>query len=320
MRYSLEALCANLIRRLRSRWGPARFARARYGPKGGGILARSGPRRSASDRGRLWRYKPAGTNSASSGSARWGPPALRAFRWQPLERWKTSSFWREFAVFGAALASVSLAVSSAPASTISSIAGSYDGATTGETFSFTEPSSVNYSPTQSYTGSYGDMSVDLTGSMATVVAGVNEIIDVSLGSLVFSPDASDTVTFNFGEATASLYSLTLGTISLFYGVIEAPISSLVFSGPNAPVYEADFTNFANHGGLLALTYNGLSLTPDGATAPASPSGSFTLVADPLPEPGSALLGLSGVAAFGLAELARQLRSRNSIALHESPDS
>jgi hypothetical protein len=251
---------------------------------------------------------------------RWGPARWGLYRWQPLDLWKTSGFWRQLAALGAVMAMLSLAVPSASASLIYSLSGGYNEATAISNLTLTEGSAVNDPAGIITSGTYSDLTLDLSSS-STAINVISGITIPAVPSLTITTGA-DTVTFGFGEAMATVYTLPLGFTTLFYGIVQAPISSVTVVGSDAfaSTLTADLSPFSTDGGYLVLTYNGIDLTSGGATIPVAPSSSFTLLANAAeaPEPSTAILSLAGAMAIGLGKLARQLRRKNSIALDESP--
>ena len=204
---------------------------------------------------------------------------------------------------------LSQSIPSASASLIDSFSGGYNEASSGVSFTFSEGSAVNYSPTQTDGGTYDPLTLDrriieFHRRRCHYDHGFyDEKLVVEVPSVTM-PGVFDTVTFDFETPTATAYSMVVGPFTLYFGIVEAPINSVAVSGldgASAGTLSADYSAFIADGGNLGLTYNGLSLTSGGASLPAAPSASFTLVANGAPEPSSAILGLSGAVAIMLGK-------------------
>jgi hypothetical protein len=221
------------------------------------------------------------------------------------------------------MAMLSLSIPSASASLIYSLSGGFNDATGGTSLTLTAGSAVNDPAGVITGGTYGNLTFDMVGSTMIGTTGISGIT-VPLPLTITT--GGDTVTFGFGPAEATIYSLNVGFTTLFYGIVDAPITSVVIGGSD--VYAATLATDLSPmnptdagGGSLVLTYNGIDLNSAGATIPAAPSSSFTLVANtptpPVAEPTSAILSLSGAVAILLGKLARKLRKRNFIFFDES---
>jgi len=228
------------------------------------------------------------------------------------------------------MAMLSLSIPSASASLIYSLSGGFNDATgqpsLGTSLALSGGSAVNDPAAVITGGMYSDLTLDMAGS---TMIGTTEISGISVPLPLTITTGGDTVTFDFGSADAKLYSIPIGLTTLYYGIVDAQITSVVVGGSDA--YAATLTTdlslmdpSAGGGGSLVLTYNGIDLTSTGATIPSAPSSSFTLVANtptpPVAEPTSAILSLSGAVAILLGKLARKLRKKNFIFFDESSGS
>jgi hypothetical protein len=220
------------------------------------------------------------------------------------------------------MAILSLTVHSSSASPIYSLSGGFNDATAGSNLLLSDGSAVNDPVGEITSGMFNDLTLEMGSSsiLGNVISGISILAPASLSIST----GGDTVTFGFGEAEATLYMVPLGFTTLYYGIVQAPITSVAVSGsdPDTPTLITDLAPFLNPDSMLVLTYNGIDLTTGGAIIPnyLAPSASFTLLANDItaPEPSSAILTLSGGMAIVLRKLARQLRRRKLIVLDESP--
>lgn len=193
-------------------------------------------------------------------------------------------------------------------------------------------SAVDDTTNQISAGTYSNWILGMAGAVSSgnIVSGFT-ISGISIESLqitfpVTSPFAADSISFGFGSASATQGYIPVGSLGIYWGVIQASIASVTVSGDdsNASTLRTDLaplTPSEGGGGSLVMTYNGIDLASGGATVQVAPSSSFTLLANTqeAPEPTTAILTLSGAVALILGKLARQLRNKKIIVFYESPD-
>ncbi len=206
--------------------------------------------------------------------------------------------------------------------TIFTFAGTYSSASgtgsPGTSVTFNTGTAISDSTSQLSSFAANPLALDLTGYSTGTDTGVT-----FPSTFTIADTLGDSASFTLSAPTAEILpqSTSFGPFTFYYGLVQANLTLTNVTDPNDPGLSSALSAFADHGGVLYVTYNGINFVNGGATVQSSPSESFTVLANNAPntpEPTTAVLTLTGGVVIALSTLARQLRKRRSS--QDVPDS